>query len=480
LIFFLALRNLVRNIKNSLIILILLMVIILLFFLGNSILVETDSGLRKSYVDNYTADLVIKVKSDISFSLFGANTPAVGEYFPIPVLKNINQIKEILELSPSVKSFTSQVSGVALMDISGKRYKVPLFGVDGSDYIEFFKGIEIVAGDVFDIGTEGLMMTESRVERIALETGNKPRIGDPVLLTMAGNNGFKIREVPLVGIYRYESSSAGLDDLLLIDVQTLRALNSISLASSDEVSDSEDLFSSGSIDDLFGSDDVEAEQDDSFSVDSVLDLLSSTSDFADEPLAGGGWNFLLLRLKEGVSDKRILNELNRRFYEADLNVEAINWRDAAGLSALMVLLLQVMYNGGFLLVVFAGIIAIVNILIISIYERTGEIGTLRAIGATKKYILSLIFIENLILSFLGGLLAITGGEIIRQIINRTHIAISNSVVQSLMGGTVLKLSFSPSVAFISLLTALVLGIISTIYPVRMALSIEPVTAVAKG
>lgn len=141
--------------------------------------------------------------------------------------------------------------------------------------------------------------------------------------------------------------------------------------------------------------------------------------------------------------------------------------------------MQVMYNGGFILVVVAGIIAIVNILIISIFERTGEIGTLRAIGATKNYIRGMIYLETLVLSIIAGFLAIITGKIVINIINNASLMINNNLIASLLGERTLNVSFIPLVAVISLVTSVLLGFLSSIFPVRMALGIEPVTAAIK-
>lgn len=483
-IFFVAARNLAGNFKKNSVILLLIMVIVTIFFLGNTVLNGINKGLHKTYVENYTGDVVIKAKSDISFGIFGANTPAIGEYYSIPVIKQYNTIMKIIKSSNIASSSVSQVSGVALMDMYGRRYKVPLFGIEGKNYFNFFKGIDIIQGEMITEGVEGVMMTESRITQIEKETGQKIVPGDPVLLTMFGNTGFKIREVPLKGIYRYKSSSTVTDKIILIDVQTLRALNSITLASATNEPPPKEMVPADSIDSLFGSGDIssndtEVEKDDSFSVDSVINSLSKPLNPPSTNLYGGGWNFILLHINKNLSNKRAISQLNTIFKKQGLDVEAVNWRTAVGLSAILVLLLQIMYNGGFLLLVTAGIIAIVNILIISVFERTGEIGTLRAIGASKNYVKRMIYLENLLLSLAAGILAIATGYLIIAIINNASLKINNNLTASLFGGSNLQISFSPFVAIISMGASLLLGFLSSIFPVMMALKIEPVSALTK-
>ncbi|MBI9098164.1 MAG: FtsX-like permease family protein [Spirochaetaceae bacterium] len=478
-IVYLALRNLVRHKKRSLIIVLLFFVIITLFFIGNSTLMQMNQGMRKTFVENFTGDLVLKSTSPVDFGLFGANTPFVGEYFAIPVIQNYDSLLAELEGLDQVEATVSQVSGAALMDIHNKRYKVPLFGIEGDEYFRFFSNLKLLEGDLFTTGEEGILMTEYRANQIERETGLRPVPGDPILLTMFGNKGFKIREVPLKGIFSYTNSNSSMDQIMLVDVQTLRALNSITLASKKDSGAVDDLFS-GSVDDLFGESDVESGESDGISAESVMDLLSQDVVAPEGDLVGGGWNFILIDLKERVNPRSVLEKLNSFFDENDINAEVISWRKAAGLSAMMVYLLQILYNGGFLLVLIAGIIAIVNLLVISVFERTGEIGTLRAIGASKGYIGGLFYLENIILSLIASLLALALSFLLIRVINRAGLTINNSLIVSLLGMSTVRVTFLPLMAFISMITSVLLGFLSTLFPVSLAMKIEPVTAVARG
>ncbi len=176
-IFYVALRNIMRNKKNTIIIFTLVFVINTLMVLGNNVLQEIDSGLKRSYVENFTGDILLKNISDLKYSIFGDDTPAVGEYFSIPSLNSYSDILPLLENEERIKSFESINSGKALLDINNQRIKVQLFGVEGESYFNFFKGIELNAGSFIEDGEAGLMISRSRAERIFTETGRYPLIG---------------------------------------------------------------------------------------------------------------------------------------------------------------------------------------------------------------------------------------------------------------------------------------------------------------
>jgi ABC-type antimicrobial peptide transport system permease subunit len=123
----------------------------------------------------------------------------------------------------------------------------------------------------------------------------------------------------------------------------------------------------------------------------------------------------------------------------------------------------------------------VNILLISVFRRTREIGTLRAIGAGDGYIRLLILGENVILSFIAGGLGVLGGFFFFRFVNSLGIFIPNPLIASLLGGgSVITLSFLPGVAVVSFAVAVILGFAASLYPVETAVRIDPIVAVRQG
>jgi putative ABC transport system permease protein len=109
-----------------------------------------------------------------------------------------------------------------------------------------------------------------------------------------------------------------------------------------------------------------------------------------------------------------------------------------------------------------GGIGIMNIMLATVTERTREIGIRRALGAKRRDITQQFLIETVVLSGVGGLLGITVGVLIPQIIiyfipDQRAIVTGFSVV----------LSFSISVA---------IGILFGIYPAQRAALMDPIEA----
>ncbi|WP_461247898.1 ABC transporter permease [Treponema sp. R6D11] len=158
----------------------------------------------------------------------------------------------------------------------------------------------------------------------------------------------------------------------------------------------------------------------------------------------------------------------------------MDWRIAAGTSAILVLLIQALFNMGIFLVCVAGIITTINILLIGVFRRTREIGTLRAIGAGDFYIASLVLLENLIITFFAGAVGIIGGALFINRINSLSVTIPNELIASLLGGSVLSLEFIPFIAILSFVLAVALGVAVSIYPIHVTVRVEPMEAVRHG
>lgn len=108
-----------------------------------------------------------------------------------------------------------------------------------------------------------------------------------------------------------------------------------------------------------------------------------------------------------------------------------------------------------------GGIVIMNIMLVSVTERTREIGLRKAMGARQNDLLLQFLIEAALMSFLGGLIGLAIGWVVTQAL-------------SIVLGT--KLEITPAYVFVSIFVSAATGIISGWYPASRAAKLDPVVA----
>jgi putative ABC transport system permease protein len=106
-----------------------------------------------------------------------------------------------------------------------------------------------------------------------------------------------------------------------------------------------------------------------------------------------------------------------------------------------------------------GAIGVMNIMLVTVTERTREIGIRKAIGARKGVVLTQFLIESTVISFLGGVCGAGAGILV------SHFRID--------GVTPVLASYSIPLA---LSVAIVVGIVAGLYPAYRAASLRPIDA----
>jgi putative ABC transport system permease protein len=116
---------------------------------------------------------------------------------------------------------------------------------------------------------------------------------------------------------------------------------------------------------------------------------------------------------------------------------------------------------------FSGAIGVSNIMVVTVKERTIEIGIRRAIGAKPIDILTMIMSESIVLTLVAGLSGMTFAVMILQMVEHA--------LQDDTSGATFQISFAIAIGS-SILLAL-LGVLAGLAPTFRAMAIKPVDAI---
>ena len=123
---------------------------------------------------------------------------------------------------------------------------------------------------------------------------------------------------------------------------------------------------------------------------------------------------------------------------------------------------QLIWIAGISLIV--GAIGVMNIMLVSVTERTREVGLKKALGAKRGVILGQFLTEASVLTCIGGLIGVVSGLVLSKII-------------SLLTGTPTAISIPAMLAAVML--SIVIGVISGVIPAVKAANLNPIDALRR-
>ncbi len=501
----LALRNLKEHKSKTLIISMFILFGVAIVIMGNSFLESVNRGLEKDFRANVTGDLAISVipEKGTTIDVFGVNSTNISTEVPqIPALADLEKIEKILAETDGIKKQSKLISAqvilakdtevdfsvmqdddkdLGLMDLPISM----LFAGETGSFWELFPDLKMIEGHYPTPGSNEIIVDTRVMEGFTKTWSKDLKVGDVVLLASMGG---VIREAKVVGIFKPANEYSAMFQSVYCEPGLARSFAELTYANSfsQELPDSVDLsISEMSEDDFFGGD------DDMFGdIEDDTSILGSTADFdsilGDTSLRDelnktddGAWQFVLAKLDNPHADKKIVAALNKRFKEEGLNALAMDWKKAAYSYSGTVEGIGFIFNLLIIILAIVVFIIIMNTMVVSVIERTSEIGTMRAIGAEKKFVKKLFYSEAVILTSLSAFAGIIFAFICMLIFNSFNIAITNSIAKMILGGGLLHFSPTPKIIIVTILVALIGSIISNRYPVKSALKITPIKALSK-
>jgi ABC-type lipoprotein release transport system permease subunit len=600
-----AIRNVFAHKAKTLIVGSLIFWGIFLMVLGNSFLDSTSKGIQKAYSRSVTGEITVLKNIDFDYSLFGTWND-IGN-LSVPTVPDLEETMNLLKTYPDVEVVTTVSSSYLMVNTgeSSPDFWVMGMAVDPGSYLASFdiKDTLIVhEGRFLNPGEEGIVISSYVADYLKEYKNLDLHPGDSLLLNGYSANGFRIREVPIRGIFEYTYVKGDMYPMLprtcFIDQQNFNVLNGIVIKQEETPppSEIEDMLFNDSMDDLF-SNTIETGTTKNQVVTDLNTLLGDMSlrhELSKVDNLDWQWVLLSLKNKDDSSVKAFRKDLEEQFHvlfsrfeernilrpfqiaETLINPEAAEmqhissllteeqkkslidslksgdessltsqltslltswlpeedlyreeafkgvyfssitkglvkkdqkdyelirrnrlileeifpyslspgsdymvseWWHAAAPMSMTTVGIQAVMNFALIIIFIVVIIIIMNTLIISVMERTGEIGTIRAMGGQKRFIFTLFTAETMTISLIFGILGMIAGAIVITILGKIGIpAEEGSLLQMIAGGNSINPGLSAWTIGFSFIFMFIVGILSSLYPVFFAMKIQPYEA----
>lgn len=507
-IFKLAFRNLFSNKVKSGIIVALMALATFLTVLGFGILnyskQQTENVCRSDYCgDIFISGKVQKSKGrTVTPTMTGPFTMGVSIEMPtMPYLMQSDKILEKLKTIDSVADFSRGVSvsggikrpnldedtryfseaSISPDDIIGAYF----LGINSVDHKRMYNSIIITEGSVPETGAFLIIPNELK-KRYKTKFNQSLNIGDVIFLT-AFSRVPKTIEMKVSAFYDYAHPETDISYICYIDLRSNRILGNMTVGAqtASEIPDSIDLTASElSEEDLFsGAFEVVQSSEDYSDAETDGDLLSILGDTELRDSLNmpdsDSWHYITVKLDNKIKTADVIKELNSWFEENDIEAQAASWDTAMHFYAqkldatkkLMIIIL--------VLLSIVSLVVIMNTLVVSIMERTSEIGTMRAIGAKKGFVRKMFLAESFALGVAGLLVGIVLAVVAGSIFNIFGMP-AGDIGKSLFGFSVIRVSLGLSGIGLTSVIIIVASLLATVYPLAVALQISPLEAINKN
>lgn len=159
--------------------------------------------------------------------------------------------------------------------------------------------------------------------------------------------------------------------------------------------------------------------------------------------------------------------------ERNLPLKAITWQQASGLIGQFATLMRAVLYATVLIIFVVALVVINNALVMATLERVREFGTLRAVGAQRRFILAMLVLESIVIGVSSGAVGALIGISFLLWLGRVGIPAVTLELSFFFSGPRLFPSVTPEQVMFSFVTVLIVSIISSIYPAWLAMRVSP-------
>ncbi len=198
--------------------------------------------------------------------------------------------------------------------------------------------------------------------------------------------------------------------------------------------------------------------------------------YTKEEIEGGVALNAAIILKDPSKIKETMNRIREVSTESGLNLRVIDWQKAAGnLGQFVFIGKMILYFAVFIIFIVA-LVIINNAVMMATMQRVREIGTMRAIGAQRTFVLGLVLVETLALGAVFGLAGTATGSLIVKILGQIGIPANNDFLYFFFSGPRLYITLGWGSLVGAFVIICAVTSISALYPAIVATRVSPLQA----
>ena len=502
--FTIAARILLRHKGKSFVIGAILFLGALIMTLGNAVTSGMNRGLSENIVERFTGHVVIiseaQENPNILFTPMGKD---------IALIRNFDKVKSVLSTQDYIASYLPAARGFSfVLTEEGDIDFAMLLGVDFPAYNTMFReNVKLVEGRLLAEGERGTLVSQGRRTRFfndqniwlkptgfpldeknfsdeAKKYRDKMIVKDSLVLMGASGDStaFDVRS-DIRGIVRYEFLDDYWKFFNIMDIETFRECFqwvTSTDAATDLKADTKALIAkTENLDALFNEATVVQAKSGKAELTKTLKKLKEKSTAPKPATDAGAYNVVFVKLKTGQGIDTAVSKLNAGFKAAGAPAQAVTWQKAIGQLGDMAGIIRGALTGFVLFIFFVAIIIIMNTLSMAALERTAELGMMRAVGAQKRFVTVMFFIETACLALIFGGLGILVGAGAVPVLKAMKITAENNILQLLFGGKTFTPYLGVSDVMVGVIELALVTVIASIYPFIVSRRITPLDAISR-
>ena len=166
----------------------------------------------------------------------------------------------------------------------------------------------------------------------------------------------------------------------------------------------------------------------------------------------------------------------KRISDDGIPLQVVDWQSASGLIGSFIVVLNGVLFVAIFIIFLVALVIINNAMTMATVERVAEIGTMRAIGAQRGFVMWIFMIETLALGLIAGILGAGIGGALIEYLSVAGLPAPAREIRFLFSGPKLYPTLGIEHLSFGFISILIVSLLSTFYPARLATQIEPVVA----